>query len=382
MLNNPMDSKRIRTFPLARRKSLINIEEARLLPTDTPPDAGPLRTRLAALAERIREARRRNAAVILAYGAHLIKNGAGPLVNALIEGGFVTHVATQGAGVIHDWEFAFQGQSSESVRDHALVGRFGAWEETGRYLNLVALYAGAKGMGLGEAIGQFIAEDGLTLPDPRWLVTRIRKAPADSLSGARADLLAAMKQFGLDKGPCEVVHPFKQYSVAACAWRKRIPLTVHLGIGYDIIANHPMFNGAALGRSSATDARVMAQSCQNLSGGVYLSIGSAIMSPQVFEKAYSVANNLLEQESRPFVHDHQIVIVDLQPDGGWDWSQGEPPKDHPAYYSRFCKSFYRLSKDVQYFCCDNRVFLANLAALLHEPRFLRAGASQRLSAQD
>jgi hypothetical protein len=141
-------------------------------------------------------------------------------------------------------------------------------------------------------------------------------------------------------------------------------MTVHLGIGYDIIANHPMFNGAALGRGSAADWRIMVGSCLNLTGGVFLSVSSAVMSPQVFEKAFSVANNLLEQQKRPFIRDHQIAIVDLQGDGGWDWSQGEPPKDQPAYYLRFCKSFYRLSDGVRYFCCDNRVFLANLVALL------------------
>jgi hypothetical protein len=359
-----IEPAKIKVYPLAARRNLIEIERQKILPGGPASDPGPLRAKMDMLADRIRSARKRGAAVMLAYGAHLIKNGAGPLVNALIEGGFVTHVATQGAGVIHDWEFAYQGCSSESVRDNAPVGRFGMWDETGRYLNLVALYAGAMGMGLGEAMGQFIAENGLTLPDPRSLAEQVGKAPADALSGARADLLLAMEQFSIAKGPYEVPHPFKQYSVAACAWRNKVPMTVHMGIGYDIITNHPMFSGAALGRSSATDARVFAGSVLNLSGGVYLSIGSAVMSPQVFEKAYSVANNLLEQQRRPFIRGHQIVIVDIQPQGDWDWSHGEPPKDHPAYYSRFCKSFYRLSKDVQYFCCDNRVFLANLTALL------------------
>jgi hypothetical protein len=361
---DPIDSARLRTWPLATRKNLLDVEEVRLLPIAPPPDAGELKAPLAALADRIRDARRRNAAVILVYGAHLIKNGAGPLVNALIERGWVTHVATQGAGIIHDWEFAWQGRSSESVRDNAPVGRFGTWEETGRYLNLAALAASAEGIGFGEAIGRFIAEDGLTLPDPDRLADEVSRAPADPLAGAKADLLAAMKQFGFPGGRCEVKHPFKQYSVPACAWRKKVPMTVHLGIGYDIITNHPMFSGAALGRSSATDWRIMARSCLNLTGGVFISVGSAIMAPQVFEKAFSAANNLLEQQNRPFIRDHQIVIVDIQRGGGWDWTQGEPPKEHPAYYARFCKSFYRLSEDVRYLCCDNRVFLANLAALL------------------
>ncbi len=361
-----IDATQLNVFSLAERKSFIRIEEERILPTDPPPDAGAMKSPIAQLAERIRQARKRKAAVVLTYGAHLIKNGAGPLVNALIEKGFVTHVATHGAGMIHDWEFAFKGVSSESVRDNARVGRFGAWEETGRAINLSALCAAAEGIGLGEGIGRFIEEDGVTLPEPALLEEQISRAPADPLTGARADLLAAMRQFKLRAGRHELRHEHKQHSVLACAYRHKVPMTIHLGIGYDIFVNHPMFHGGALGRTSGTDARVMAAGMLELSGGVYLSIGSAIMSPQVFEKAFSAANNVLAQKKRPFIQGHQIAIVDMQSDGGWDWSQGEPPKESPAYYLRFCKSFHRLSDDVRYFCCDNRVFLANLVAdLLH-----------------
>ena len=87
---------------------------------------------------------------MLTYGAHLIKNGAGPLLNRLIEAGLVTHLATQGAGIIHDWEFAFQGESGESVRENAPAGTFGSWDETGRWLNLAVLVGAAEGLGMGE----------------------------------------------------------------------------------------------------------------------------------------------------------------------------------------------------------------------------------------
>jgi len=148
-----VESSQIQVFPLAERKSYIRIEDERILPTDPVPDAGPMKERIEQLAERIRKARKNNAAVILVYGAHLIKNGAGPLVNALIENGFVTHVATHGAGVIHDWEFAFRGVSSESVRDNARLGRFGSWDEIGRAINLSALSAAASGIGLEKGSG-------------------------------------------------------------------------------------------------------------------------------------------------------------------------------------------------------------------------------------
>ena len=357
-----IDASQMRVFPLAERESFIRIEEERALPSDPVPDAGPMKRPIADLAERIRQARRADAAVILTYGAHLIKNGAGPLVNALIENGFVTHVATHGAGIIHDWEFAFQGVSSESVRDNARAGRFGAWDETGRAINLAALCAAASGIGLGEGMGRFIEDDGVILPEPALLEEQISRNPGDPLTGARADLLASMRQFRLPAGKYPVRHEHKRYSVPACAYRHRVPMTVHLGIGYDIITNHPMFHGAALGRTSGMDARIMAASMLNLSGGVYISIGSAIMSPQIFEKAFSAANGVLAQEGRPFIHGHQIAVVDIQGDGGWDWSKGEPPKESPAYYLRFCKSFHRLAGDVRYLCCDNRVFMANLVA--------------------
>jgi hypothetical protein len=188
------------------------------------------------------------------------------------------------------------------------------------------------------------------------------------LTGARADLLWTLEQFKLPTGRQVVPHPYRAYSILACAYRNRVPMTIHPGIGYDIIVNHPMYHGGAIGRAAATDVRVFTQSVDGLDGGVYLSVGSAIMSPQVFEKAFSAANNLRRRAGRPFLCDHHIAIVDLQSGGGWDWSQGEPPKDNPAYYLRYCKSFYRMGGALEYLQCDNRMFLANLVAELRRQR--------------
>jgi hypothetical protein len=313
-------------------------------------------------------ARERGASVMMAYGAHLVKNAAGPIVRALIEEGFVTHLATQGAGVIHDWEFAYQAVSSESVRENAAAGTFGSWDETGRWINLAVIAGVAEGMGFGESVGKFIEEEGLKLPDMQQLRQQIAAEPGHPLAGARADLLWTMTQFKLPSGPIVVKHPSKRYSILAAAYRKRVPLTVHPGIGYDVIVNHPMFHGGAIGRAALTDTRIFAQSTKNITGGVYLSVGSAIMSPQVFEKAFSAANNLLAQEKRPALHDHYIAIVDLQNGGGWDWRKGEPPKENPAYYLRFCKSFYRMGGTLDYIQADNRVVLANLLCELRKGR--------------
>jgi len=127
-----------------------------------------------------------------------------------------------------------------------------------------------------------------------------------------------------------------------------------------------LFNGAAIGRAAEIDVRTLTESCCHLSGGVYLSIGSAIMSPQVFEKAFSAANNLRIQEGKDFISGHYIAVVDIQDGGDWDWSRGEPPKDNPAYYLRFCKSMHRMGGTVDYLCCDNRVLLSNLIDVLKE----------------
>jgi hypothetical protein len=137
-------------------------------------------------------------------------------------------------------------------------------------------------------------------------------------------------------------------------------MTVHPGIGYDIITCHPMFSGAAIGRAAALDFQLFSGSVENLDGGVVLSVGSAIMGPQVFEKSLSCVNNLRLQAGRPTVSDHSIYVVDLQDGGGWDWSTGEPPKSNPAYYLRFCKSYARMGGTMQYAQSDNAAFIAHL----------------------
>lgn len=370
-----LDASRLRVLPLAQRKSYIDIVRESLEHSAVVPKALPAaRKPIQCLAERIIDARRKGAAVMLAYGAHLVKNGAGPVLRWLIEGGWVTHLATQGAGVIHDWEFAFQGRSSESVRDNASAGKFGSWDETGRWISLAALAGAAEGLGFGESVGRLIVDQFLELPKPTSLRKRISQNPADELTSARADLLWTMERFAIPSGRLSVPHPCRQYSILAAAHEHRVPLTVHPGIGYDIIINHPMYSGSAIGRTSATDARIFAQSLANLSNGVYLSIGSAIMSPQVFEKAYSAVNNLRLQDGQGPIHDHYLAVVDIQDAGGWDWSHGEPPADNPAYYLRFCKTFARMGGQLQYIQCDNRVLLMNLIKLLKakiQGRFVR-----------
>jgi hypothetical protein len=362
-----IDPSELQVWPLSDRRSLFSWDEIAQDPElPPPPIEEPSLVQVTELAAQIIAAKQRNASVILTYGAHLIKNGCGPLVNWLVENRWVTHVATQGAGIIHDWEYAFQGISSESVRENAPLGRFGSWDETGRAINLAVLHGCLDGLGFGEAIGRFIEEDGITLPSTNSLATELAAAPSAPHAGAKADMLAILEDYRIPAGHWSVKHPFKAVSVPACCFRNSVPMTVHPGIGYDIFVNHPLFSGAAIGRAADTDVRTFTQSCYNLSGGVYLSVGSAIMSPQVFEKAFSAANNLRFQKGLKLIEDHSIAVVDIQEGGDWDWSKGEPPKNNPAYYLRFCKSMHRMGGTVDYICCDNRAVLSNLVGLLKQ----------------
>ena len=356
-----IDPLKLRILPLSERRNLLHLadETARAL-SATPPADAAVAEQIERLAQTMLAARQRRAAIMFTYGAHLIKNGAGPLLNRLIEAGLATHLATQGAGVIHDWEFAYQGHSGESVRENAPAGIFGAWDETGRYLNLAILTGAAEGLGYGEAVGRMIAEDRLVLPAADELRRLIAANPGHPLTAARADLLATLETFALPPGTLSIAHPFKASSVPCCAYQHQVPFTVHPGIGYDIIVNHPMYHGGAIGRAAGHDAHVFAASVDRLEGGVHVSIGSAIMSPQVFEKAFSAANGIRSKDGRPPLTIHHLVIVDLQDGGGWDWSQGEPPSTNPAYYLRFCKSFYRMGGTLDYIRCDNRQFLRYL----------------------
>jgi hypothetical protein len=310
--------------------------------------------------EKIKAAKANRSSVILMYGAHLVKNGASRIVNALMEGGWVTHLATNGAGTIHDWELAFLGRTGEDVRDNVATGTFGTWDETGRCIHLALLAGAPRTEGYGQSLGRFIQEDGVTLPSARELEASLRAEPAHPLAPARVELLRAMVSHKLPAGRTSVKHPHKETSILACAFRRQVPLTVHPGIGYDITATHPMFRGAAIGRAADIDFRRFGAAVEKLDDGVLLSVGSAIMAPQVFEKSLSCVNNLRHQAKKRIVRGHTFYVVDIQDGGHWDWSQGEPPKDNPAYYLRFCKSFSRMGGVMNYIQSDNVVFLHNL----------------------
>jgi len=356
------DRHKLAIKPLAERENRSNIVTDHIPVTQAPATGSPgFRQILAKTVEAIRNSRQRGKSVVLAFGAHTIKNGMAPTLIQLMEEGWVTHLATNGAGIIHDWEFAFLGESSEHVAKNVALGQFGIWEETGRFINLAIAVGAYEGKGYGEAVGGMIANEGLQIPSVDELRSRPVGETEQELDTAAAglDLLSLVNRFHLPAGWMSIPFPYKQYSVQAAAFRLGVPFTGHPMIGHDIIYNHPMNHGAAIGRTAMRDFLSYADSINNLDHGVYLSVGSAVMSPMIFEKSLSMAQNIQLQKNQR-IDNHYIVVVDLAK-SNWDWkTQGEPPQDDPAYYLRFCKTFSRMGGTMDYLSADNRDFLLAL----------------------
>ncbi len=360
------DRSRLRILPLSARANKTRIEAAAITPAHPPRPLEPAaRTVMDEIVARVRSARAAGRPVMLAFGAHTIKNGLAPVLIRLMEGGWLTHLATNGAGIIHDWEFAFQGASSEDVRAYVAEGQFGLWEETGRYLNLAQVVGAWEGLGYGEAVGAMIAREGLEIPLASTLRAYIREQIETNPArcAAAADLLDTILHFHLPPGRMAIAHPYARFSAQAAAHRLGIPFTGHPMFGHDIIYTHPVNHGAAIGRTAQRDFLTFAAQVQRLDGGVYLSLGSAVMSPMIFEKALSMARNVEIQAGRT-LDGHYMAVVDLAP-AAWDWQRdGEPPADHPAYYLRYCKTFSRMGGELRYLAADNRDFLLTLCQAL------------------
>ena len=254
----PISLDKIRTYPLAKRKSKVNVRDfARPVKRGAPVrqflDSLPrilagddLRFLVAA----IRRARAQRKAILWGLGGHVIKVGLAPVLIDLMRRGYVSGIAMNGAALIHDFEIALVGNTSEDVETGLGGGRFGMAEETGLYLNEAALGANRSGIGLGEAAGKL-------LTNPRL----------------------------------RAKYPDKSLLVAA--YRARVPVTVHLAIGTDIPHMHRSADGAALGAATHHDFRLFCALVRKMHrGGVYLNWGSAVILPEVFLKAVSVVRNL------------------------------------------------------------------------------------------
>ncbi len=238
------------------------------------------------LVARIIAARKANRPVVLMIGAHPIKLGLSRFLIDLIERGCITHLATNGAGLIHDFELALVGGTSEDVAKWIPVGQFGLWQETAG-LNDVIREAAERHEGLGEAVGRVIEDH----------------------------------QF-----------PHRDLSLAAACWRFGIPCTCHVSIGSDIIHSLPNCDGAALGQTSFTDFLIFTAAIEQLEGGVYLNVGSAVTGPEVYLKALSMARNVARQEDREIRH-FTTAVFDLVPLPE-NFRDGTPSKSDPGYYYR------------------------------------------------
>jgi len=253
----PLDLSRLKTTSVADKGHLVHTGQfARaLIPgdgadvLDTLPDVLGART-LRRLAERIVSAKQQQRVVLLGFGGHVIKTGLAPLLVDLMERGFVTAVCTNGSGALHDFEIAAVGHSSEDVGPGLSDGSWGMVHETAAALNGAAERAAREGSGLGAALGRSITERRL---------------------------------------------PNAQLSVLGAAARLGLPATVHVALGTDTVHMHANADGAAIGKASLTDFRLLAAVVARLSGGVYVNVGSAVVLPEVFVKALNVARNLGHQ---------------------------------------------------------------------------------------
>ncbi len=312
------DRSRLTVKPLAERTHDLHADHWLPLDAPTPPFSHP---HLPELAQRIVAAKRSGAARILMMGAHLLRAGVNRHIIDLIERGSIDHIAMNGAGMIHDYELARIGSTTESVARYIRTGEFGLWRETGE-LNDWASEAAAQGLGLGENAGRRIASS---------------------------------------------AYPYKELSVLAAAYRCSVPVTVHVGIGYDILHEHPNCDGAAVGAASYRDFLIFARTVERLEGGVLLSFGSAIMAPEVYLKALAMARNV-GNDVRHFT----TAVFDLVPIQG-DIHK-ELPKTDPGYYFRPQKTI--LVRTVAdggesfYFCGDHRSTLPAMrrAILEHDRR--------------
>ena len=353
--------------PLSERVNKLKIERDVIDPASYPVHLSPeALADVESAASELRDAREKGAARILAFGAHSIKNGLSRVLTRLMESGWITHFATNGAGIIHDWEFAYQAESGENVERYTAEGQFGIWNETGTYINLALIVGAYRRFGYGESVGRMMADGGLPLASDAELSDACRAAadPAadrETLerAAAAADLLETKRHFHLTGDFLAVPHPYRDFSLAYTTTRDNVRFTCHPMFGHDIIYTHPMNKGAAIGRTAERDFLSFVDSVSQLEGGVYLSVGSAVMSPMIFEKSLSMSRNVALGRGEK-IDDFSIHVVDLA-EAAWNWQRdGEPPQDHPAYYLRFCKTFSRMGGRMSYCSADNRSWLVAL----------------------
>jgi len=282
MMHKQFNRKRLRIKSLFERKSDLNIS---IIKDCVVPASIAKFKALKAMAQKVCEAKQRHAAVILMMGGHVIRSGVQKYIIDLMEKGYISCVAMNGAGMIHDYEFALAGVTTESVARYIKEGQFGLWRQTGR-INDYINKGYRRGLGMGEAIGKAIAEG---------------------------------------------CFPYKKNSLLAVAYQLKIPITIHIGVGYDIIHEFPNCDGAATGATSYKDFLYFANVISHLEGGLLMNFGSAVMAPEVFLKALSMARNVAHQSGKTIRH-FTVLVCDLHKLP--KQLKREPNKEIPDYYFR------------------------------------------------
>lgn len=358
--------------PIAQRRDEISFEDV-FTPVDAdapelPPEASEAIKRTAA---DIIEAKAAGASRMLTFGTDFIANGLAPLAGEFLRHGWITHLATTGTSLVDDWEFASRGAACESGAGGQADGTFGMWNETSLNLNIALLAGVWRGLGLGESISEAMVEGRVILPSREELSHCIHDTADLTRVSAAANLLGVMDHLGVEPGTIDLDFPFRERSLLYVSHQLRIPFTVHPQFGLDVPFMHPACSFSSVGIGAERDFLCFVESVKNLDNGVYISVGSSVASPMIFEKALSMSQNVLIPEGRRMAN-HKIVVVDLA-ESKWDWMHnGEPPEDRPEYYLRYCKSFSRAAaKSMYYVSADNRAFMLNLyRELLREDKMI------------
>lgn len=275
------DNKRVQLHPLSTRHN--DLQQGFIQPLSHY--EGDIPQGLLDFAKAMRLAKERGAACVFLLGAHVLRSGVQRYIFDLMEHGYISGIAVNGAYAIHDFEVAYMGETTESVARYIIDGQFGLWDETGRINDIIA-EGWQQNLGFGESLGKAIFESD---------------------------------------------YPFKMDSLFAKGYALGIPITVHVGIGYDIIHPHPNFNAAAVGEATYRDFLVFAQRLDTLQGGCVGTFGSAVMAPEVFLKTLSMVRNVAIQEGRK-IDDFMSLVCDLHelPSD----TVKESPKTNALYYFR------------------------------------------------
>lgn len=278
------DRTRLRLQALEHRAHDLSVDS--IAPLVAVPVTAPA---MREVARRMVQARNNHRASVLMIGAHVLRSGVQRYLIDLLERGYLTCVSTNGAGAIHDYELARIGATTESVSRYIREGQFGLWRETGE-LNDIIRAGYNEGLGLGEAVGREIERSNL---------------------------------------------PHREFSIFAACYRLGVPITVHVGIGFDIIHEHPNCDGAATGGASYRDFLAFTAALEMLEGGVVCNFGSAVTAPEVYLKSLAMVRNVARQSGEA-IRDFTTLVCDLRQlprDLG-----SEPPKSDAAYYFRPLKT--------------------------------------------